>query len=200
MASHSLRRIVKFIAMSYSVALGAACSSPTSSAAGTTDANQTADATAASEFATYASFVAAYAKAHCARQMRCDAKPKSASVEACLAAISPEIQRQRSAIDKSVDAGKTAYHQATAAACLTKVESACSTAFLDVLKACNPVINGLVAAGQACVGHYECLRDPLATGSGPYCFNACKGVQGSEDPPQTGICGATSPIGTAACP
>lgn len=182
--------------LAIAVALGAvSCSDATTAAGG--DASG-ADTTTPTETANYDAYIAAYASADCDRQVRCTTPSKYVTVDACMAAISPAIAIQRKHIGESVAAGKTSYDAAQAGLCLAAVRGSCSAATLSVLQACNPVIEGKVALGAACVGHFECL-DTTPKDSGPYCFNGCTGLFGDQDPPPAGTCVAQSPITTPAC-
>lgn len=173
-------------------------SDATSSDAATTADAAATDTAASGETASYTAYVTAFVNANCDRDIRCTKPNKYATIEACVADLPATLTLQRKHIGESVTAGKTSYDAAQAKVCLDAVRGPCSTPSLDVLKACNPVVDGKVALGESCIGHFECLDVPTK-GYGPYCFEGCNGLFGDQDPAPTGKCVAESPIGTPAC-
>lgn len=151
------------------------------------------------EVASYPVYVAAYATADCERDLRCDDKPKHATVQACVDAIDPDTKLARERIGASVAAGKTAYDPTFARDCLAIIRGPCSTDFLSILKVCNEVITGLVPIDGKCIAHFECAEPAGHTGLGPYCFEGCKGLFGSEDPIGAGTCVLKSPVNDPPC-
>jgi hypothetical protein len=147
---------------------------------------------------TYDAYITAFERADCERRQRCEAPPPFDDVEACLAAIAPDLRRARQRIASSVALGRTTYDRAAADECLETVRGACSQDPVDVLAACNVVIEGTLAEGEGCLGHFECA--PSAEVERPFCFEGCTGLFGSEETAGSGQCVAASPIGTPACP
>jgi hypothetical protein len=153
----------------------------------------------APEVANYSIYIGSYAAAECDREIRCGENALHKTVEACLSAIPANLDRQRKAIAASITSGKSQYSPTDAQACLDAVRAPCTGSAIDILSACNKVVSGKVALGQACVGHFECEDVPVVKGYGPYCFNGCKGLFGEEDPQQAGVCVAESPVQTPTC-
>ncbi len=147
------------------------------------------------DVATYDAYITAYEIADCERRQRCEAPPPFDDVDACLAAIDPALRRTRQRIAESVAVGNTHFDPSAADGCLEAVRGACSQ---RPDAACNAVIDGNVAVGGACVGHFECA--PTDAAPRPFCFAGCTGLLGGEEPAGMGECVAASPVGTPACP
>jgi hypothetical protein len=149
--------------------------------------------------ASYDEYIVRYVRADCDRDQRCSSIPAHESVDECVAAVAPDTARQRTRIAESVKAGKTSYDSGAAQTCLDLLAGGCETSDLDVLQACNKVIEGKVAVGQPCIGHFECDPGDGTSSNGPWCFDGCTGLFGGEDPEGAGTCVATSPARTPQC-
>lgn len=144
-----------------------------------------------------ADFVARSPRVDCERQVRCGATPP-ASVDACVQAYDPGTQRAAERKLTSVAEGRVQYSARDASACLAAYAGSCSTPMTDILAICNVVFIGTQAVGDPCRGHFDCDRSH-ATAAGPYCFEGCQSLFGTEADAGEGTCVATSPAGTPAC-
>lgn len=194
------------------LALGAAgCDATTSGDTQPTGDATTGDATAQDASGTsmtpaeraqaYRTYIADRMAAECAHDLRCESPAPYDSQEACVAdRMASASQTKLDRIASSIEAGKTSFDPAMAEACVDVYGGKCELSFLnDVAPVCNPVIDGLVPIGEACVGHFECARPADHEGTGPYCFDGCTAAWGDEDPAVHGVCYLQSPLTTPEC-
>ena len=120
-------------------------------------------------------------------------------MEACLAALDEGIVRARARIEAAVAADRVAYDSTAAAHALEVVRGGCEIDFVAVASAFAPVISGKVADGAPCLAHFECAEPEGHAGLGPYCFDGCEGLFGTEEEAGSGVCTLESPVGTAEC-
>ncbi len=132
-------------------------------------------------------------RALCERRQRCESPAPFSSVDACVAASDEDLRAATPRIADSIVRGGTKYFADAAAECLAIHETSCSTSYIDILIVCNKAYEGQQAAGESCVGHFECGGP-----SGPdrlLCFDGCSALFGYEDVVGAGQCVQGRPDG-----
>lgn len=141
----------------------------------------------------YEAFIAAYETARCERLLRCDASSSYDSAAQCLADLDPALSLMRDRIAAAIEAGAVAYDASFAATCLGELAATCEP---HLIPACNRVIDGRLALGEACTGMFACATDGAKR---TYCYDRCVAVTGAEPSAATGICVATAPAEGQGC-
>jgi len=148
----------------------------------------------------YAAHLDARTRASCDREQRCEDNPTHATAEDCVVAEQEAFGVHQDRIVASIADGNSLYDDSAAAACEEAYAGPCDTDTLDILTVCGAVVEGNVAEGGDCIGHFECAEPEGHQGTGPFCFDGCTPAIGDEEPSVAGTCTLTSPVLDEACP